>query len=45
MAARGNPKRALAILDRLDAEEARRKKGLAEPKRTHRPSPSKMKKK
>lgn len=28
MAARGNPKRALAILDRLDAEDAR--KGLAE---------------
>lgn len=31
MAARGNPKRALALLDRLDAMD--RRKGLAEPKR------------
>jgi hypothetical protein len=45
MAARGNPKRGLAILDRLDAEEARRNKGLAESKRAFKPAPRKTRKK
>ena len=36
MAARGNPKRALAILDRLDAADARDRKGLSEAKRPFR---------
>jgi len=30
MASRGNPRKALALLDRLDAEDARRQKGLSE---------------
>jgi len=30
MAARGNPKKALALLDRLDAEDARKKAAAAQ---------------
>jgi hypothetical protein len=36
LAARGNPKRALAILDRLDAADGRTRRGLAEEKRPFR---------
>jgi hypothetical protein len=36
MAARGNPRKALALLNRLDAEDARRQKGLSEAARPFR---------
>jgi hypothetical protein len=42
MAARGNPRKALALLDRLDAADARRQKGLSEPGRPFRSAPRKM---
>ena len=41
MVARGNPRKALALLDRLDAEDARRQKGLSEAGRPFRSAPRK----
>jgi hypothetical protein len=41
MAARGNPRRALALLDRLDAADARRQKGLSEAGPSFRAAPRK----
>jgi hypothetical protein len=41
MAARGNPRKALALLDRLDADDTRRQRGLSEPGRSFRLAPRK----
>jgi hypothetical protein len=41
LAARGNPKRALAILDRLDAADAGKRQGFSEGRRRFAPRPSK----